>query len=128
MRRLSQPFPNKTASLYQSLETLEIHGYFGIDLARPANLLDLELRELFNHCQSARKILRHHQHLSVLAHTSVKDCDATDQPCTEFRIRWRLLRSPSAIHPEVGSSERLPLRRYCRLSNDGLTSCLGTHP
>jgi hypothetical protein len=129
MRWLSYPFPiNDIAHFYQSLETLKISRYFGIDLAEHTEGLYWELSTLSYHCKTAREILRYHPRLSVLAHTRVKDPDATDQSCTEFRIRWRLLRSPSAIRPKVGSSERLPLRGYRQLSSDGLTSCPGTHP
>ena len=129
MRWMSYPFPiNDIASFYQSLETLEISGYFGIDLAERTNGLYFGLSILAYHCKTTREILRYHPHLSVLAHTRVKDPDATDQSCTEFHIRWRLLRSPLAIRPKVGSSERLPLRGYCQLSSDSLTSCPGTHP
>ena len=112
MRELLDPFSNNDiASIYQSLETLEIYGYAGIGLAGPTNALYLGLDSLAYYCKMAHEILRYHPHLTVLAHTTVKDRDATDQSCIEFRIRWRLLRSPSAIRPKLGSSERLPLRR-----------------
>lgn len=118
MRQLSDSFSNNDiASIYRSLETLEIYRYFGIDLARPTSALYLELDALAHYCKLARKILRHHPHLSVLAHTTVKDRDATDQSWIKFRIRWRLLRSPSAIRPKVGSSQRLPLSVVQRRSN-----------
>lgn len=129
MRWLSHRFPNNDfTSIYESLETLEIYRYFGISLTGPADVLYFRLAELANYCKMAREILRYHPHLSVRAHTTVKDRDATDQSCIKFRIRWRLLRSPSVIHPKVCSSEGLPLRRYCQLSSDGLIWCPGTHP
>ena len=113
LRRLSHSFRNnKTSKLYQSLETLAIQGQFLVDLERPGNLFYSDLYGLYNHCQSAREILRQHPRLNVLAQMPITDHSPLEQSFTEFRIKWRLLRSTSAMLPNVSCLEKPSLRRY----------------
>ena len=103
LRRLSRIFQHsKIAKLYHNLEKLTVSRSFLVDLHRPGTLLNLDLCELSDHCQSARDILGRHPLLNVLAQTSTKDTQPGERSHSSFRVKWRFLRSISAMLPSVG--------------------------